>query len=874
METPKANPQPRIRLTEARNERKLSQQQVADRIGTTHVNVSRWERGITRPSPYFRRKLSQLFGKTEEELDLVLPAPPVSSNSSGPPINSSSSLAPTLPDILSAPAAPPIPANAPMYDPTIPLPPTVPLVGREQALSNLKQRLCSGKNVLLTILHGLPGVGKTTLSSTLAHDPEIRAYFSDGILWAGLGPEANTSNILSHWGSLLGISSTEMGDLNDREAWAVAIRRTIGSRRMLLIIDDAWSLKDVRTFRVGGANCAHLITTRYPSIASQAGTDGALSISELNEDESMQLLRLLAPRVVEREEQKTRDLVHAVGGLPLALNLIGNYLRMHLYTGQERRIDAALARLSDAEERLHIGEPHGLVDRHTSLPLDTPISLKSIIAVSDRHLSPQASAALHALSVFPAKPNSFSEEAALAVADCTTETLDELLDTGLLENSGTNRYTLHQTIADYARSYLENDVPYERLITYVIDLVEAHKKEYEILEKEETSILAALEAAHTLGKGAELMRCVYAFIPYLRSRGLYAVAEQHLQRAYNAAKALYDHFGLTGALLYLGEIAQKLGNYEQADARLQEGLALARQLGDKERIAALLADLGWVTWKRGEYTRAEVYLQEGLTLAQQIENKEDITDILETLGSVAASRGDYDKSKVYMEEALPLAREIGDREQICTLFINLGVTVGEQGNLVQAEEYFREGLVLARQLGHREWISLLLINLGEASDAQGHSSAAESYFQEGLIFAREMQRREWISVLLTNLGLTTRKQENFIQADEYLLEGLILARQIGVPQMIANALYEYGNLYLNQQSPSEAENIFNEMLTIIPKGAQDLTALAWFGLAQVAFTKGNVNQALKFGGESISLLEAIGHRKAKEVRQWLDSIMD
>src|ERR1700736_2665119 len=129
METPKANPQPRIRLTEARNERKLSQQQVADRLGTTHVNVSRWERGITRPSPYFRRKLSQLFGKTEEELDLVLPAPPASSDASGPSINPSSSLAPTLPHIPSVTRAPPVPPNEPIYDPTIPLPPMVPVVG-------------------------------------------------------------------------------------------------------------------------------------------------------------------------------------------------------------------------------------------------------------------------------------------------------------------------------------------------------------------------------------------------------------------------------------------------------------------------------------------------------------------------------------------------------------------------------------------------------------------------------------------------------------------------------------------------------------------------------------------------------------------------
>src|SRR5437667_12694229 len=72
MPNPETLPQPRVRLTEARNSRKLSQQEVADLIGSSHINVSRWERGITRPGPYYRRRLSTLFGKTEEELDLVV----------------------------------------------------------------------------------------------------------------------------------------------------------------------------------------------------------------------------------------------------------------------------------------------------------------------------------------------------------------------------------------------------------------------------------------------------------------------------------------------------------------------------------------------------------------------------------------------------------------------------------------------------------------------------------------------------------------------------------------------------------------------------------------------------------------------------------
>ena len=215
-----------------------------------------------------------------------------------------------------------------LYDPFIPVLPQVPLVGRNEELLKLRQRLSTNRgNAALTALNGLPGVGKTALSIILAHDPALRAHFQDGILWAGLGPEPNMQGHLSRWGTLLGLSSSEMSSLSGSEAWAVALRRVIGSRTMLLVIDDAWTLEDALALKVGGPNCAHLVSTRFPSIATQITIEGATAIKELDSDEGMVLLRMLAPRVVENETQRTRELVMAVGGLPLALNLIGNYLR-------------------------------------------------------------------------------------------------------------------------------------------------------------------------------------------------------------------------------------------------------------------------------------------------------------------------------------------------------------------------------------------------------------------------------------------------------------------------------------------------------------------------------------------------------------------
>lgn len=61
---------PRQRLS-AERMRRWSQLEVADQLGTTPGNVSRWKRGITSPGPYFRSKLCELFGRSAQELGLT-----------------------------------------------------------------------------------------------------------------------------------------------------------------------------------------------------------------------------------------------------------------------------------------------------------------------------------------------------------------------------------------------------------------------------------------------------------------------------------------------------------------------------------------------------------------------------------------------------------------------------------------------------------------------------------------------------------------------------------------------------------------------------------------------------------------------------------
>lgn len=862
---PSTEPQPRLKLTEARIARSLSQQDVAEQIGTTHVNVSRWERGITRPNPYFRRKLCQLFGLTAQELDLVPSA------SSEPPATTTANI-----DEDESPAEKTPTPTATIVDPAVPLLPAIRLVGRDDELADIKRRLFTGGNVALTALNGLPGVGKTTLSIALAHDRDVRAHFRDGILWAGLGPKPNILGLLSRWGTLLGISATEMASLSDVHAWARAIHNAIGTRYMLLVIDDAWSTEEALAFKVGGSNCAHLLTTRYPEIASFIALDGAKKIQALSDEESMTLLRLLAPGVVDREVQKAQDLVHAVGGLPLALTLMGNYLRKQTYSGQTRRITAALERLSNAEERLQIQEPHGPIEAHPSLTSDIQLSLHSVISVTDQQLSPATRAAFYALSVFPPRPNTFSEEAALAVAACEVDILDTLIDIGILESSGASRYTLHQTIRDYTYLQLqrspEHDDAQRRLVAYTCAFLAEHSSDYEQLELESPTILTALEQAHRLAMLPELIQATIAFTPYLQLRGLYAQAEQHLQRAQEAALTLNDQRALSTLLLYTGQVLHQQGNFAQAEDIFQQGLTLAREQNDLEQISAFLNDLGRVIWKSGSYSQAEHYLQEGLTIARQINDKKRVSAILRVLGAVKNLQGEYSEAVACLHESLALARQMQDYESASVTLMNLGVNAGQQGNYSQAREYFQEGLEPARNAGHRERISALLANLGAAEMEMGNYEQAEAYLKEGLGVVRQIEHREWTSILLINLGLVTSRKGSYKQAESYLQESLALSRQVGIPQMTAGALYELGNVLLIQNRLQEADDAFSEMLDILPKGAIDQKAQAQYGLARIAAIQGNAQKAQQLGEQSLKVLEQIGHGNAEEVHKWLSSI--
>lgn len=793
---------PNLQLKRAREHRGWSQEDVAREINTEAFTVSRWERGIAMPGPHFRKRLSALFGLSPAELGLI----PTKTDEPA----EQATVQPA--DAVSQPAS----TRFPLLDPAIPppLPQDHSLVGREALLLQLKQHLLHGGRLALSAINGLPGVGKTALATELAHDEEVRASFADGILWAGLGTEPDVLGLLSRWATLLGCIAPDLAQRNRPEAWVSSIHATIGQRRMLLIIDDAWDIAQALAFQVGGSNCAYLLTTRFPEIASRFAAEGAVVVPELGDTEGRILLMRLAPEVVQAEPWEAQELTAAVGGLPLALTLLGNYLRAQTHSGQPRRLRAALERLRSVDERLRLAEPQMLVGGHPSLSAGTPLSLQAVIGISDQQMSQEARTLLRAVAIFPPKPNTFSEEAAVAVSALPLETLDELMDAGLLESSGPERYTLHQTIADFARTQLRDEAVAGRMVAYFVDYIEAHTTGNSALERESSNILAALEIAFERGIWPALVRGVHAFASFMITRGLYSLAETQLSRSLQAAQTLEDIVGQETALLHLGKIAEQRGNYVQAQICWQDGLSLAQQHAHHSNMAQMLRELGALAWEQGQFPQAHQYLAEALDTLRQLDDQMGIADVLKNLGNLVVEQGQPEQARQLYEEALSVYRHLGDERGIAFTLHNLGILAREHGQPEQARQLYEEALTLLRRLGDPRSAAIVLNNLGNLTRHQGHFEQAQQFLDESLAIQRQLGVRRGVAFTLLNLGNLATDQEQFEQAHQVYEEALATFRDLQSRRNIALTLQSLGILARCQGQFERTHSFLDEALTI------------------------------------------------------------
>ncbi|XP_049391712.1 disease resistance protein RPP13-like [Solanum stenotomum] len=185
-------------------------------------------------------------------------------------------------------------------------------------------------------IHGMGGLGKTTLARNLYNSPNIVSSFPTRV-WICVSQEYNTMDLLKTIiksiqgrtkGTLGLLETMTEGDLE------VHLRDLLKERKYLVVVDDVWqreaweSLK--RAFPDSKNGSRVIITTRKEDVAERADNRGFVhKLRFLSQEESWDLFcrKLLDVRaMVPAMESLAKDMVEKCRGLPLAIVVLSGLL--------------------------------------------------------------------------------------------------------------------------------------------------------------------------------------------------------------------------------------------------------------------------------------------------------------------------------------------------------------------------------------------------------------------------------------------------------------------------------------------------------------------------------------------------------------------
>jgi NB-ARC domain len=191
-------------------------------------------------------------------------------------------------------------------------------------------------------IRGPAGFGKTTLAQQICHSPAVRSTFSDGLLWVETGEHCDAARVVQLISDLCFQLEGERPAITDPEQAGFHLARVLGDRRIMLVIDNAWSARDLSPFLIGAPNCTRLVTTRNARVCSSHTAELVLEPMSTREIE-----RLLAMQLGGLSSDRVRPLAGACHGWPLLAQIVAGAVRQDKLAGAspDRALSVAEAEL-------------------------------------------------------------------------------------------------------------------------------------------------------------------------------------------------------------------------------------------------------------------------------------------------------------------------------------------------------------------------------------------------------------------------------------------------------------------------------------------------------------------------------------------------
>ncbi|WP_404949221.1 tetratricopeptide repeat protein [Streptomyces sp. ARC14] len=629
-----------------------------------------------------------------------------------------------------------------------------PLVGRDRELATLGTALAAGGIALIT---GMAGIGKTALALHWAG--RVREEFPGGQLYVdlqGFGPgePLNAHDVLAAF--LRALGQADPDKLATTAERAAAFRTLIAGRRVLVLLDNASRVEQIRPLLPGGGDCVAIVTSRA-RLAGLAVHHQVcfLPLRLLGESDALAVLGA-SPGDHADDAGSTRALARFCGGLPLAL-----------------RIAASRAAESGAEDGARFGGSMGTDTRLDFLDTgnDGGSALRTVFSWSYRALSENASRAFRVLGVHPGPG---IDVFALAAATGTTTddaatALLALVRGNLLTESGPGRFEAHDLLRAYAGELCaaERDTVLARLYDYYLgvsdradDLVApmrfrvplhrpaapgpelanpasalswldttlptltalctsgderyddrrwrlAHAvRGYFYFTKRLDAWIAtheaALQATLRLGdRRAEALTRTNLGMA-LVAAGRSGEAEQHYRRAHDLFVELGDRRGRAGASANIASVLRRRGALPDALAKQREALAYYRLDASDRHVCITLRTMASVETDLGRFADAVAHVEEAIGIAVRLQLHLEAAQGFNSLGILYLRRGEAGRAEHAHGQAVSHSRAAGSAHQEATSLRRLGTAALASGDRVRAARWWALAARLFQEIGAAE----------------------------------------------------------------------------------------------------------------------------------------------------------------------------
>ncbi|MFF3750925.1 BTAD domain-containing putative transcriptional regulator [Streptomyces sp. NPDC002018] len=754
--------------------------------------------------------------------------------------------------------------------------------GRQiQTLNSLLDTDGSGQTPIVTVV-GPPGVGKTALVLHWAH--ARREHFDDGQLFVNLRghsplPALSPVDVLARFLRALGAPPDQVP--SSEEEAAAMYRTLLADKRMLIVLDNANSVDQVRPLLPGNGECCVVITSRS-RLAGLVASDGArhLGLEVLNLNEAHTLLGgILGERRAAAEPDALMDLARLCGWLPLAIriaaaNLIANSTMSVAQYCAELAGDNLISGLRvEGDERSTIRAAFDLSYLALPEPAQRTFRLLSLTPGSD--ITSHGAAAL--IGTAPGDAGRL---------------LRFLADAHLVQEVAPGRFGMHDLLRSYARELARDEEEARdagrRLLDWYVSNAEAAAR---LLYPEERSPVPPADrgrpADALVSDAAQASRWFENECDNLVSTVLHAAKSGDHRVAWRLAEAMHGYLSLglytadwltvataglsaatadndlrarSAAQLRLADWHWVQGSNAQAQDLFTAALESATEANWLNGQAMALRRIGAAHQENGAMREASDYLSRARDLTRQAEGVGAADDLM-NLGLICWKLGRLEEAVAHYSQAARLFRDMGSPSGVAVSRTNLGIVYRAMGRPSEAVGVLSETLDIHVRSGNKASETVALSCLSAAHSDLGDHVSGQRLARAALDAAQALRNRRLEANAFFSMGAAQERALELESAANSYRQALHLAEVMNDRYPEVYALIGVARTQLRTDQPEQALATAGKALTIAREAEfRVLEASALNVLAFVRLCLGEIRPAMSDAQHALVLHRQTGHR--------------